>query len=179
MTGDRLVVPSDDRSAHKWSFTPKEMRINPEVTLQAVLTSSPTWVQAGQWELGMVIYKRAWSSEAVKSKGNKGVFMSFWFLEETRLGRAHSQSAHLWFSVHSLLLSLPITPSPLGQFLLDPKGRRDMRLMTFRSQGSRWQAQLWMKGSFWFLCRAVAQYGKHCVQTCPLRCPSATAFAYS
>lgn len=179
MTSDRLVVPSDDRSADKWSFTPKGMCINPEVTLQAALTLSPKWAQAGQWDLNMVIYKRAWSGEAEKSKGNKGVFMSFWFREETRLGISHPWSAHLLFSVYLLLLSLPITPSPFGQFLRDPKGRRDIQLMSSPGQGNRRQAQLWRKGSIWFLCSAVAQYGKHCVQGCLLRCPSAMVFIYS
>lgn len=67
---------------------------------------SPSW----QWDLGMVIYKRAWSGEAEKSNGNKVFFESFWFLEETRLGRSHPQSAHLWFSVSLSFLPPPITP---------------------------------------------------------------------
>lgn len=90
------------------SFSPKEMCDSPEVNLQAVLSLSPERGQAGQRDSRMAIYKRAWSTEAEKSRGKKGSFTSFtWFLVEMRLRRLHSLSAHLWFSV-----SLPSLPLP-------------------------------------------------------------------
>lgn len=95
------------------------MRGSHEVNLQAVLSLSPERAQAGQRGSGMAIYKRAWSSEAEKSKGKKGSFTSFWFLAEMGLRTLRSLGAHFWFSMS--LPSLPITPSSLGQFLLDPK----------------------------------------------------------
>lgn len=115
---DQLVVPSDDWSAAEWSFSLKETCINPEVNLQAVLTLSPSEPKLDSETWGWWFIKEL---EAVKkSKGNKGSFMSFWFLEETRLGRSHPLSAHIWFSMSLSFLPPPRTPSSLGQFLLDP-----------------------------------------------------------
>lgn len=113
ITGDQLVVPSGDWPADKWSFSLKEMCIKPEVTLQAVLTLSPEEAQAGQWHLRIMIYKRAWSSEKEKSKRIKGCLMSFWFLEETRLGRSHPQCD----LISSLVFSVLIIPTPFQELL--------------------------------------------------------------